>query len=96
MNANYHRETDVYKRQVGDTTLPLRDGEYERLEVKISVPPFEYAPVRAGQQAGRAELCLGEETLLSLPLVYEDEVAALHPYRERRGVIGWFQDLFRK
>ncbi|RGB63601.1 D-alanyl-D-alanine carboxypeptidase [Harryflintia acetispora] len=81
---------------VGDTTLPLRDGEYERLEVKISVPPFEYAPVRAGQQAGRAELCLGEETLLSLPLVYEDEVAALHPYRERRGVIGWFQDLFRK
>lgn len=73
-------------RTVGETRIPLRAGEEERLEVLFNLPPFEYAPVKAGDFAGTASLVLDGETVYTLPLAYQNGVEALRPAAEKGGL----------
>lgn len=77
----------------GDTIIPLREGEYQRLETRYVLPPFEYAPVQPGQFAGQAQLTLDGEVIASFPLMYTQESACAHP--PRRSLIQRLKGLLR-
>ena len=55
-----------------DIDYPLAEGESLRLVIPGS--GFVYAPVSAGQGAGVGYLCLGDQPVLKLPLVYGENI----------------------
>lgn len=66
----------------GSTVIPLREGEYDRMEVRYCVPPFEYAPIRSGQLAGSVTLLLDGEELICYPLGYTSDIDAVPSGKE--------------
>jgi len=57
------------------------------IEYNIFAPAFLYAPVRSGQSVGHVEIVMDGDVLATLSLITASDVALLHPYRERRGVL---------
>ena len=49
-------------------------AEHEQLRIVFPGPGFAYAPVDRGQDAGFAHLCLGDESIYKMPLVYGETV----------------------
>lgn len=79
-------EQSVPVAAVGNTVIPLREEEYGRLQVRLALPPFEYAPVQAGSYAGEAQFWLDAEKIYALPLCYTETSAAVHPYQEKQSL----------
>ncbi len=72
----------VTAQPVGDLTLPLREGEYERLQARYCMPSFEYAPLREGALAGTVSLWLDGVQLAAYAMGYQDTVDAALPEKE--------------
>ena len=66
-------------RAAGTLAMRLADTEAARAEVKLYLPAFVYAPLEAGERAGRAELRLDGRVIASVPLVYETDLARKQP-----------------
>lgn len=67
---------------VGDLTLPLLEGEYERLRARYCMPAFEYAPLREGALAGTVSLWLDGEELITYAMGYQGTSDAALPEKE--------------
>lgn len=59
-------------------------AEEEQPYILLSEPGFAYAPVVAGQRAGTAYICIGDQTVGRIPVVYEMTVEqAVTPKKHR-------------
>lgn len=87
-------ETTVLQGEEAFVVLPK--GESAALRQEILLPPFLYAPVRAGDVIGEARWYLGEELVRSVPLlsgsISEIDPTLEVPFWER--VKGWLYRLF--
>lgn len=54
-------------------------GEGDRAALRFSLPAFVFAPVRAGDTAGTAELLLNGESVYTAPLYWRDSIPLLMP-----------------
>ncbi|MBQ4050715.1 MAG: D-alanyl-D-alanine carboxypeptidase [Oscillospiraceae bacterium] len=86
--------TTVLQGEELSVVLPV--GEREKLQKKILLPAFLYAPVRAGDVIGEIRWYLGEEMLRSSPLlagsISEIDTALKTSFRQK--VRGWIYRLF--
>ena len=53
----------------------------ETADVRLRLPPFVYAPVTAGEEAGKAEILIGDTVVGTVPLYYQEDVAQAAPKR---------------
>ncbi len=70
-----------------DFSFSLAQGEQVR--TVLSGPGFVYAPIAAGEQAGYAYVCIGEEIIGKVPLVYESTVET-EKEEKKHFWDGWF------
>ncbi len=69
-------------------SFPLAQGEQPSL--LLSGPGFTYAPVVQGEAAGYAYICVGQDTVGKVPLVYSQTVEQQKPEKKRHFFDGWF------
>lgn len=70
----------------------VSQGEYERLQVKVSLQKLEFAPVVAGQTVGTAEFYLDDTCLTKVPLTAGEEVAGIT--KPKKSFWEWLGSLF--
>ena len=77
------------------------EGAYALLErgaeidVRLELPPFVIAPVRAGETAGRVVYTSGGETVCEAPLVYADDIEIANSPGLFGSIAEWFRGLGR-
>ena len=71
-----------------DFIFPL--SEEEEPHIILSGPGFAYAPVVQGQQAGYAYICIGDNCVGKVPVVYSQTVEQKQPARKKHFWDGWF------
>ena len=77
------------------------EGAYALLErgaevdVRLELPPFVIAPVRAGETAGRVVYTSGGETVCEAPLVYADDIETANSPGLFGSIAEWFRGLGR-
>lgn len=49
-------------------------AEHEKPQIMLSPPGFDYAPVKKGEQAGFAYICIGDVTVGKIPVLFEETV----------------------
>ena len=64
---------------VEESAFPVAAGERDRLEQRIHLPAFVYAPVARGEVLGEAVYSLDGEELARVALVAEEAVPAQEP-----------------
>lgn len=74
--------------------VPVSAGS--EIEYKVSVQPFLYAPVKAGQFVGETEIFLNGEKVATLTLVAQAEVPAKYEYKEEKSFTQWLVELFSR
>ncbi len=74
----------VTVRAAGTLSAMLTPAEAARVEVRVFLPAFVYAPLQAGEAAGRAELRLDGRVIAEVPLVYEIDTAQKKPSARAR------------
>ncbi|MBR6789645.1 MAG: D-alanyl-D-alanine carboxypeptidase [Oscillospiraceae bacterium] len=88
-------ETTVLQKEELSAVLP--EGEKANLRQEILLPPFLYAPVRAGDEIGEVRWYLGEGLIRSSPLlagsISEIDSTLKTPFPQK--VKGWLWRLFR-
>ena len=60
----------------------LSISEQEQPYVLLGAPDFSYAPVVEGQAAGTAYICIGDQAVGQVPLIYETTVEQFTPQRK--------------
>lgn len=71
-----------------DFQFPL--SREEQVQIILSGPGFAYAPVVQGQQAGFAYICIGDNCVGKVPVVYSQTVEQEQPSPKRHFWDGWF------
>ena len=74
----------VTVRAAGTLAALLTDAEAARAECCVYLPAFVYAPLQAGEAAGRAELRLDGRVIAGVPLVYEIDMGEKQPSARER------------
>ncbi len=64
----------------------------ETPQILLSGPGFVYAPVVQGQQAGFAYICIGEQVVGKVPVVYSQTVEQTRPREKKHFWQKWFGD----
>lgn len=62
-----------------DFSYALSEGEEP--EIVLSGPDFAYAPVTGGMEAGYAYVCIGQDVIGKIPVVYKNSVQQVVPER---------------
>ncbi len=89
-------------------TVPLRAGEpikatlsltdAQKVESRLLLPPFLYAPVREGEQVGRIQYLAGDQEIYSVPVFAGAGAEAYIPQKPSRwqSIWQWLQGLFSR
>lgn len=64
----------------------------EKVTIVLPPPGFAYAPVVCGQDAGEASVCIGDQTVGKIKLVYGETVEQQRVEKKRHFWDGWFGD----
>ncbi len=73
-----------------DFSFPL--AENEKPQIILSGPGFTYAPVVQGEQAGYAYICIGDQCVGKVPVVYSQTVEQQKPQEKKHFWDKWFGD----
>jgi len=68
----------AYLKQKEPAELTLMTDDVSKITKKIILPRFEYAPLNAGDEVGRAEYILNGEVIKSIPIVVDGGVEELY------------------
>lgn len=61
----------------------LKDGEISRVERKIEMPRFEYAPIKAGQVVGKMRYFLDGNQIAQVDIVADEDIEYLEVSKEK-------------
>lgn len=61
-----------------DASFSVRTEDREKLETRVELPAFVYAPVRAGQPVGKISYCVGDRVVATTDLVTLEETEHLY------------------
>ncbi len=64
----------------------------EKVTIVLPPPGFVYAPVSCGQSAGEASVCIGDQTVGKIKLIYSKTVVQQKLQKKRHFWDGWFGD----
>lgn len=73
-----------------DFSFPL--AEKEKPQIILSGPGFAYAPVVQGKQAGVAYICIEDNCIGKVPVVYAQTIEQEKPPKKQHFWDGWFGD----
>ena len=71
-----------------DFSYPLAEGE--QVEFLLSGPGFVYAPAVQGKQAGVLYVCIGQQVVGRVPMVFAQTVEQVKPMEKKHFWDGWF------
>ena len=68
----------AYVKQQESAKLTLYSEDISKIQKRIILPKFEYAPLNKGDIVGRAEYLLNGEVIQSIPIIVDEDVDELY------------------